>query len=50
MMLVNIHYGPEVGGAFFHILLGIGTVGVAVSGVMIFLKIRERQKQQMNLR
>ena len=50
MILVNIHYGPEVGGAFLHIMLGSGTVGVAVSGIMIFLKIRERQKHQINLR
>ena len=46
MILVDIHYGLGVGGAFYHVLLGIGAVGVAVSGFMIFLKIRERQKQQ----
>ncbi|NTW98663.1 MAG: hypothetical protein HGB35_01740 [Geobacteraceae bacterium] len=50
MILVNIHYGPGVGGALYHVLLGIGTVWVAVSGFMIFLKIRARQKQQVGLR
>ena len=45
MILVDIHYGLGVGGAFYHVLLGIGAVGVAVSGFMIYLKIRERQKQ-----
>ena len=46
MILVEIHYGPGVGGAFYHILLGIGAVWVAVSGFMIFLKIRARQTKE----
>lgn len=46
MILVDIHYGLEVGGAFYHILLGIGAVWVAVSGFMIFLKIRARRKKE----
>lgn len=45
-ILVNIHYGPGTGGAFYHILLGIGAVWVAVSGFMIFLKIRGRKKKE----
>jgi len=45
MILVNIHYGLGVGGAFYHVLLGIGAVWVAVSGFMLFLKIRSRQKR-----
>jgi hypothetical protein len=45
MILVNIRYGLGVGGAFYHDLLGIGAIGVAVSGFMIFLKIRARQKR-----
>lgn len=45
MILVNIHYGLGVGGAFYHVLLGIGAIWVAASGFMIFLKIRERQKK-----
>jgi len=45
MILVSIHYGLEVGGAFYHVLLGIGAIWVTVSGFMIYLKIRERQKQ-----
>jgi hypothetical protein len=50
MILVEIHYGLGVGGMFYHILLGIGTLWVTVSGVMIFFKIRGRQKQQMKLK
>jgi hypothetical protein len=50
MILVEIHYGLGVSGMFYHILLGIGALGVTVSGVMIFFKIRRRQKQQMKLK
>lgn len=46
MILVDIHYGLGVGGAFYHILLGIGAIWVVVSGFMIFLKVRERQKKE----
>ena len=44
MILVDIHYGMGVGGAFYHILLGVAVIGVATPGLMIFLKIRARQK------
>ena len=44
MILVDIHYGLGVGGAFYHILLGVAAIGVATSGLMIFSKIRARQK------
>jgi uncharacterized iron-regulated membrane protein len=47
IVLIEIHYGLGVGGMFYHILLGVGVLGVTVSGVMIFFKIRGRQKQQM---
>ena len=50
MMLIEIHYGLGVGGMFYHILLGIGVLGVTVSGVMIFFKIRGRKRQQMKLK
>jgi len=46
MILVDIHYGMGVGGAFYHILLGVAAIGVAASGLMIFLKIRARQKKE----
>lgn len=46
MTMVAIHYGTGVGGVFYHILLGIVTIWMAVSGFMIFLKIRERQKKE----
>lgn len=45
MILVSIHYGLGVGGAFYHVLLGIAAIWVAASGFMIFLKIRARQKK-----
>jgi len=45
MILVDIHYGMDVGGAFYHIMLGVAAIGVAASGFMIFLKSRARQKK-----
>ena len=44
MILVDIHYGMGVGGALYHIMLGVAAIGVATSGFMIFLKIPARQK------
>ena len=49
-ILVEIHYGLGVGGMFYHILLGMGTLAVTISGIMIYLKIRKRQKQQTKLK
>jgi len=46
MIMGAIHYGLGVGGVFYHILLGSVTIWVAVSGFMLFLKIRERQKKE----
>ena len=43
--LVEIHYGAGVGGAVYHILLGIAVLGVAASGLAIFLKIRARLRR-----
>jgi succinate dehydrogenase/fumarate reductase cytochrome b subunit len=45
MILVDIHYGPGMGGALYHIVLGIAAIWVVASGFMIFLRIRVRQKQ-----
>jgi hypothetical protein len=47
MILVNIHYGMGVGGAFYHVLLGIAAIWVAISGFMIFVRIRDRQKNDL---
>ena len=44
-IFVTIHYGLGVGGAIYHAALGIITVLVPLSGFMIFLKVRERQKK-----
>ena len=46
MILVDIHYGMGVGGALYHIMLGVAAIGVATSGLMIFWKIRARQKKE----
>src|SRR5689334_1144964 len=43
-ILVEIHYGIGKTGAFYHIALGIAAVWLTVSGIIIFLHIRNRQK------
>ena len=37
-----VHHGAGVVGVVYRILLGIGMLGMALSGVMIFFKIRAR--------
>ena len=44
-ILVEIHYGPGVGGALYHIVLGVAAMWVVASGFMIFSRIRARRKQ-----
>ena len=43
--LVEIHYGTGVGGAVYHILLGVAVVGLAASGIGISLHIRARLRR-----
>ena len=45
MILVDIHYGPGMGGALYHIVLGIAAIWVVASGLTIFLRIRARRRQ-----
>jgi len=44
-MLVQVHYGLDVGGAFYHVMLGLGAVWMVVSGVMIYMRLRARLKK-----
>ena len=44
-VLVGIHYGGGFTGALYHTLLGIGLIGLASSGIWIFLMIRARGKK-----
>ena len=43
--LVEIHYGTGVGGAVYHILLGLAVVGLAASGLGIYFHIRARLRR-----
>ena len=43
--LVEIHYGTGVGGAVYHMLLGVAIVGLAASGTGIYLQIRARLRR-----
>lgn len=44
-VLVEIHYGTGVGGAVYHILLGIAVAGLAASGLGIYLQVRARLRR-----
>ena len=44
-ILVEIHYGNGVGGAVYHILLGLAVVGVVASGLAMFLQVRARLRR-----
>ena len=43
--LVDIHYGTGVGGALYHILLGVAVLGLAASGLGIYLQVRARLRR-----
>lgn len=43
-LLVKIHYGIGKTGAFYHIALGVAVIWMAVSGIIILLRIRDRQR------
>ena len=42
---VGVHYGGGKLGALYHALLGLGLIGLASSGLWIFLKIRVRMRK-----
>ncbi|GAB4275009.1 MAG: hypothetical protein Kow0092_30530 [Deferrisomatales bacterium] len=44
-VFISIHYGGGRVGALYHGLIGVGLVGLATSGFVIFLKIRARMKR-----
>lgn len=43
-ILVEIHYGIGKAGAFYHIALGVAVIWMAVSGFILFLRVRKRQR------
>ena len=45
MILVEIHYGPGLAGALYHIVLGVASIWVVASGFVIFLRVRARQRK-----
>ena len=45
-LFVGIHYGGGELGGLYHAVLGLGLVGLAASGLWIFLKIRARTKKR----
>ena len=47
-VLVEIHYGIGKTGAFYHIALGVAAIWLAVSGIIIFLRLRNRQRAALS--
>jgi len=45
-ILTSIHYGGGVPGDIYRIILGLGVMGMATSGTLIYLKIRARTKKR----
>ena len=45
-VFINIHYGGGPLGALYHALVGVGLLGLAATGLWIFLKIRARMKKR----
>jgi hypothetical protein len=43
--LTKLHYGGGTLGHIYRILLGVGIMGMAISGSLIFLKIRARTRK-----
>ncbi|MEJ2090754.1 MAG: hypothetical protein P8X65_01015 [Syntrophobacterales bacterium] len=45
-ILTSIHYGGGFLGNIYRIILGLGVMGMAASGTLIFLKIRARTQKR----
>ena len=44
-LLVMVHFGPGVVSDLYHILLGLAIIWMAVTGWMLFLRIRKAQRR-----
>ena len=47
-ILLDIHYGGGFWGNVYHVLLVLGTMWLIMTGVVIYIKIKKRQKRQPN--
>jgi uncharacterized iron-regulated membrane protein len=47
-LLVKIHFGPGIVSDCCHILLGMGVLWMAVSGWMLYLRLRRARKKGVN--
>jgi uncharacterized iron-regulated membrane protein len=45
-VLTSIHYGGGFLGNLYRVILGLGLMGMATSGTLIYLKIRARTKKR----
>jgi len=46
-LLVKIHFGPGLLNDCYHLLLGLGVLWMAVTGWMLYLRIRKMRKKSM---
>ncbi|MRR57447.1 MAG: hypothetical protein EG824_04450 [Deltaproteobacteria bacterium] len=44
--LVTVHFGPGWLGSTYHILLGVGIIWMAVSGWIVFLRLRRNLRKK----
>jgi hypothetical protein len=44
-VLTSLHFGGGSWGHLYRILLGLGLMGMAISGALIYLKIQARTKK-----
>ena len=48
-LLVKIHFGPGLLNDCYHLLLGLGVLWMAVTGWMLYLRIRKMRKKSMTV-
>lgn len=44
-ILMKIHFGPGIIGDTFHLLLGAGVIWMAISGWLLYLRVRRSRKK-----
>jgi uncharacterized iron-regulated membrane protein len=44
-VLTSLHFGGGATGSLYRVLLGLGLMGMAASGTLIYLKIRARTRK-----
>jgi uncharacterized iron-regulated membrane protein len=48
-LLVKLHFGPGTVNDCYHFALGVGVIWMALSGWVLYLRIRKARKKSMNI-